>query len=127
VVAAEDTRPASLDARLFAFITDGIPLVVLGLGPAIFGLIDALPFFNFVAFQVYFVAFWSLDHGQTPGMRMVGIRVASRDGTRMRMGQAIIRALVLYFTFPIAVLTALLRVDRRGLHDLAARTQVVVK
>lgn len=64
--------PASLNARLFAFVTDGIALVLAG---------------------------WV----------------------------AVIRSLVLYIASPIAVVTALLRQDQRGVHDLAARTEVVVK
>jgi uncharacterized RDD family membrane protein YckC len=129
VARSNDPRPAPLQARLFAFVTDGIPLMVLG-WIAFFGLgLDALEFaaLNFIAFQLYFIAFWSLDRGQTPGMRMVHIRVASLNGGRMTPGQAVIRALVLYVAWPIAVLTALTRDDQRLFHDLAARTQVVVR
>ena len=126
---SRDPRPAPLQARLFAFVTDSIPLTVLG-WIAFFGLgLGALEFaaFNFIAFQLYFIAFWSLDRGQTPGMRMAHIRVASLNGGRMTLGQAVIRALVLYVAWPIALLTALMRDDQRLFHDLAARTQVVVK
>jgi uncharacterized RDD family membrane protein YckC len=129
VARSEDSRPAPLQARLFAFVTDGIPLMVLG-WIAFFALsLDALEFveFNFIAFQLYFVAFWWLDHGQTPGMRMVHIRVAPLSGGRMRLRQALIRAFVLYVAFPIAVLSALVREDQRLLHDLAADTRVIVQ
>ena len=125
---SERPRLVPLQARLFAFITDGIPLTVLG-WIAFLGLrLDALEFiaFNFIVFQLYFTAFWFLDRGQTPGTRMVRIRVVPMNGTRVTLGQALIRALVLYVAFPIAVLTALVREDQRLLHDLAARTQVTV-
>jgi uncharacterized RDD family membrane protein YckC len=121
--------PASLNARLFAFITDGIPLLLAG-WVAFFTLdLDALQFglFNFIAFQLFFTAFWWLNRGQTPGMRMVGIRVVALEGRRLSLWQAVIRSLVLYIASPIAVVTALLRQDQRGVHDLAARTEVVVK
>jgi uncharacterized RDD family membrane protein YckC len=129
VARSENSRAAPLQARLFAFITDGIPLTVLG-WLAFFALsLDALGFaaFNFIAFQLYFIAFWWLDQGQTPGMRMVRIRVAPLNGGRIRLGQAVIRALVLYVAFPIAVLSALVRDDQRLLHDLAAGTRVIVQ
>ena len=121
--------PASLNARLFAFVTDGIALVLAG-WVAFFGLdLDALQFglFNFVAFQLFFTAFWWLNKGQTPGMRIVGIRVVALEGRHVSLWQAVTRSLVLYIASPIAVVTALLRQDQRGVHDLAARTEVVVK
>jgi uncharacterized RDD family membrane protein YckC len=126
VARSERPRLVPLQARLFAFVTDGIPLTVLG-WIAFFGL-SPLEFvaFNFISFQLYFTAFWFLDRGQTPGMRMVRIRVVPMNGTRVALGQALIRALVLYVAFPVAVLTALVREDQRLLHDLAARTHVVV-
>jgi uncharacterized RDD family membrane protein YckC len=129
VVRSEDSRPAPLQARLFAFVTDGIPLTVLGWIAFLGMRLEALEFvvFNFIAFQLYFITFWWLDRGQTPGMRMVHIRVARLNGGRMTLGQAVVRALVLYVAFPIAVLSALVRDDQRLLHDLAARTQVVVE
>ena len=114
---------------MFAFVTDGIPLTVLG-WIAFIGLsLEALEFvaFNFIAFQLYFITFWWLDRGQTPGMRMAHIRVTPLNGGRVTLGQAVIRALVLYIAWPISMLTALMRDDQRLFHDLAARTQVVVK
>jgi len=123
-----ELRPASFEARVIAFATDSLPLVVVG-QIAFFALdldVFVLWLLNFLSFQVYFAGFWCLADGQTPGMRMVRIRVAALDGPRVTLGRAGVRALVFYVTSPIAVLTALLRKDQRGLHDLAARTQVVV-
>jgi len=75
----------------------------------------------------YFVVFWSTT-GQTPGSRVLRIRVTEADGAQVQPGRALVRyaglwlsALLLFTGF----LLILLDDRRRGLHDRMARTVVV--
>lgn len=82
----------------------------------------------FVAWSVaYFVVFWSTT-GQTPGDRLMQIRVCREDGGPLKPRQALLRfgALVLAALPLFAGLLAVLVDDRRrGLHDMLAGTVVV--
>jgi uncharacterized RDD family membrane protein YckC len=75
---------------------------------------------------LYFVTFWTLT-GQTPGSRLLGIRVVSADGGRVKFRQSLRRA------GGMALATAMLGAGflpvltddrRRGLHDRIAGTVV---
>ena len=59
--------------------------------------------------------------GQTPGMRLLGIRVARVDGARLGLVPAALRTALLLLLVP-AVITDR---DGRGLHDRAGGTVVV--
>jgi uncharacterized RDD family membrane protein YckC len=85
----------------------------------------------FLVLTVY--SLWLLvARGQSPGKRLVGIKIVKLDGTRASFGVAVImRALVplLLDIVPGFVLLDplfILRDDRRCLHDLIAGTKVVV-
>jgi uncharacterized RDD family membrane protein YckC len=75
----------------------------------------------------YFVVFWTTA-GQTPGMRLVGLRVLGPDGLRPAAGRSLVRlvglgaAIVPFFA---GFLPVLVDDRRRGLHDYMARTVVV--
>ena len=86
---------------------------------------DVLAFFAIV--QVYFAGFWSRFGGQTPGMRLLGIRVVQVDGTPVGALRALRRSLVWFFGcfFAIAPISVLVDVEHRGLHDRATNTRVV--
>ena len=61
-------------------------------------------------------------------MAIVGLRAVNRDGSDLTGGQAIVRVLVTPLSFLVFFLgfwLILIRGDRRGLHDLIARTAVV--
>ena len=90
--------------------------LVIALGATAWALIGA----------VYLVVFWS-GAGRTPGMSFVGIRMLSADGSEVRTGQAIRRAIWL----PISALPLLLgfwgvlfEQRRRGWPDRRAGTLV---
>ena len=71
----------------------------------------------------YFVSFWTLT-GQTPGMRLLRIRLVREIG----VGRAIVRYLALVLAivpFFAGFATVLYDRRRRGLHDLVAGTEVV--
>jgi uncharacterized RDD family membrane protein YckC len=76
----------------------------------------------------YFVTFWSTT-GQTPGSRLLRIRVSRADGGgALRPGQALLRlAALLLAVLPLfaGLLPILVDDRRRGLHDMIAGTVVV--
>jgi len=90
--------------------------VVIALGAAAWALVGA----------VYLVVFWA-GAGRTPGMSFIGIRMLSADGSEVRTGQAIRRAIWL----PLSALPLLLgfwgvlfEERRRGWPDRRAGTLV---
>jgi uncharacterized RDD family membrane protein YckC len=75
----------------------------------------------------YFVLFWATA-GQTPGMRLMGLRVLARDGAHPGFAQALLRVLGLGLAIlPLfaGFLPVLVDDRRRGLHDFIAGTVVV--
>ena len=76
----------------------------------------------------YFVTFWSTA-GQTPGARLMGIRVVGAEGEpAIRPRRAVVRLIgMLLAALPCFAGYLLVLVDdrRRGLHDRLARTVVV--
>ncbi|HEX3947210.1 MAG TPA: RDD family protein, partial [Acidimicrobiales bacterium] len=76
---------------------------------------------------VYFAYQWSLN-GKTIGMALFGLQVVRVDGSPLSAQQAMLRTLLLPFSFALAgigVLMILVQRERRALHDLLARTAVV--
>jgi hypothetical protein len=74
-----------------------------------------------------FEAFW---HGQTPGKRLIGLRVLSVTGRPARLDEAILRNLLrvvdqLPGVYAIGILTMLISSRNQRLGDLAAGTVVV--
>jgi uncharacterized RDD family membrane protein YckC len=75
----------------------------------------------------YFVLFWTLT-GETPGMRLMALRVINRDGDPLGFGQALLRligAILAAIPFFAGYLLILVDDRRRGLQDMLARTTVV--
>lgn len=75
---------------------------------------------------LYFVTFWTLT-GQTPGDRLMGIRVFSSISDRIRIRQAALRyGALLLAALPLGAgfLPVLTDERRRGLHDKIAKTVV---
>jgi uncharacterized RDD family membrane protein YckC len=91
------------------------------------GLVTAAIGAWWLMFGAYLVCFWTLA-GQTPGMRLMGLRVASADGHSLRFGRALLRLVgMLVAALPLMAGYALILVDdrRQGLHDKLARTNVL--
>jgi uncharacterized RDD family membrane protein YckC len=62
--------------------------------------------------------------GLTPGMALAGLRCISiRDGGAIGLGRALVRALLLALVVPAVFLDG----DRRGLHDRAAGSLVILR
>jgi uncharacterized RDD family membrane protein YckC len=76
---------------------------------------------------LYFSYQWALG-GRTIGMALLGLQVVQKDGRPITGREAMLRALLLYFSFLFSVVAALFIVfqrERRTIHDLIARTAVV--
>jgi uncharacterized RDD family membrane protein YckC len=75
----------------------------------------------------YFVVFWSTT-GQTPGNRVMHIRVVRSDGERVRPSHAFVRLGAMVLSLPLfwGYLPILTSARRRGLPDALAGTVVVV-
>jgi uncharacterized RDD family membrane protein YckC len=75
----------------------------------------------------YFVVFWSTT-GQTPGMRLMGLRVLTYDGHRPGLGRSVVRLIGLGLAIiPLfaGFLPVLVDDRRRGVHDMMAGTLVI--
>jgi uncharacterized RDD family membrane protein YckC len=82
--------------------------------------------FRFLASPCYFI-FLHWARGQTLGKMVFRIRVVDLTGGPLSFGQAVLRHVGSWLSaviLGIGYLVAALRADRRGLHDLIARTRV---
>jgi uncharacterized RDD family membrane protein YckC len=80
-----------------------------------------------ITMTVYFVAFWAVT-GQTPGMRLMHVRVVARDGRPPSIWRGLVRLVGLVLSIiPLfaGFLPALVDDRRRGLADMLAGTVVV--
>ena len=80
----------------------------------------------FLWLGLYFVIFWTLT-GQTPGDRLMSIRVTSTTSDRIRLRQAVVRFIGLLLAalpFGLGFLPILVDDRRRGFHDWLAKTVV---
>ena len=123
--------------RLFATIIDSALAFVLSL-PFIFYHFEDLSSFldsdysSFDAWSHVFQAFaiillWVLWDGKTPGKALLGIHIVKIDNTPIGWKEAILRYIgyiVNVLTFFIGFLMVAARRDKRGLHDLIAKTKV---
>jgi uncharacterized RDD family membrane protein YckC len=126
-------RPAPLDARFSAFLIDGLILFV-GAFPTQMWSLVAAPFdvalsiwaFWMLAYLVYFAAFWSFGHGQTPGMRLRRLRLVDGNGRDLGFGRALARAAVLLFGMGLGIVPLSVLLDRDGIaiHDRLFGTRV---
>ncbi len=109
---------ASFGSRIGAFLVDAVAAaLVAGLvtAPALPGNWSLLPFGLITVGTL--VAF-----GQTPGMRLLGLRLAHpRAGERLALWRAVVRTGLLMLLVPALVVDA----DGRGLHDRLTDTAVV--
>lgn len=137
------STPASLWLRLAAAIYDLFPLLALWMLTAALvlfaahGNVDvAHPSLGYrltlraallAVTAGYFVISWSRG-GQTIGMRAWRLRVVGMDGSPLRWPRALLRfaiALVSLGALGIGFLWCLVDRERRGWHDIVARTTVV--
>jgi uncharacterized RDD family membrane protein YckC len=124
----------ALDAALINLIAIvvaaavGLALSVLSVPDAVSVVAIVSGCVAFVAWTIgYFVTFWSTT-GQTPGNRVLRIKVTAADGGRLLPRRALVRfAGLTLAAIPLFAGFALILFDdrRRGLQDLLARSVVV--
>ena len=77
--------------------------------------------------STYFVLFWSTA-GQTPGMRLMGLRVTTADGDRPGVLRSVVRLIGLVLAIVplfLGFVPVLFDARRRGLQDMLAGTVVL--
>lgn len=138
-----DTAYVGLATRGIAFALDAALLnlvaILVGLGVSLILSLFHLPKdlrtvfaavggVTYVIWSVcYFVTFWSTT-GQTPGNRVMQIRVVGAKGRPLRVRRALVRCIgVVLAVLPLfaGYLPILFDTKRRGFHDLLAGTVVV--
>lgn len=131
-------EPAALGWRVLALVYDALPLVpLLMLSSAAFLALSGgrtvertpgLAALEFVAYWAivgaYFVFSWRRG-GQTMGMRPWRLRLVADDGGAVPTRALWLRYAVASVTPVLCLLWCLVDAQRRGLHDLAARTVLV--
>ena len=128
---------ASPGSRLVAYIVDVIVTIAVSIVLGIVGvaLVFVLPILSIIPFLaifivsfVYFPYYWQRS-GQTPGMRMMNIKVVrDSDGGPLTWGSAILRLIgywVSGFVFYIGYIWIFIDKRKRGWHDLIAGTVVI--
>ena len=109
---------AGFQTRAAAF---GVDMVGAALLAALFTAPDLPGNWSLVAFVAITVGSLVLV-GQTPGMRLLGLRLAHpRQGERLAPWRAVVRTALLCLLVPALLVDA----DGRGLHDRLTRTAVV--
>ncbi len=136
---------AGVGSRFLALAIDMLLQMTIGLAGARGGVgrVDVLrprsggPWFlaviviaAFLLFYGYFAGFEAFWHGQTPGKRLIGLRVLSVTGRPARIDEAILRNLLrvidqLPGVYAIGIVTMLVSSRNQRLGDLAAGTVVV--
>jgi uncharacterized RDD family membrane protein YckC len=106
----------------------GLALSILSIEDSLEAVLLACGGVAFVAWSVaYFVVFWSTT-GQTPGDRLMQIRVCREDGELLKPRKALLRfGAMLLAALPLfaGFLPVLVDDRRRGVHDMLAGTVVV--
>ena len=105
-----------------------VQLESLGVGPQL--LLALLALVVFAIFWGYYIFFEAAWNGQTPGKRLLGLRVMRADGTPVALTEVAIRNLVrivdfLPLAYGVGVLTMFFQPQSRRMGDLAAGTLVV--
>ena len=141
-------RVAGLGSRLLAWLIDlGIIAVLTIMGAVIGSTLErgraglglaVIMLWTFVVQWCYFLVFEWLWRGQTPGKRLVGIRVIDWQGTSVTFGQAAVRNILrvadglpllaadlLPLLYGVGFVVAACNRENRRLGDLAAGTLVV--
>jgi uncharacterized RDD family membrane protein YckC len=110
---------------IFFFI--GIQTVADNFTSWVAALLGLLSFLFFWGYYIFFELVWN---GQSPGKRLVGLRVVRRDGTPITLSEALIRNLVRIVDlmptgYGVGLTVMFIDAKSRRLGDLAAGTLVV--
>ncbi len=109
---------ASFGTRVLAYLVDA---VIAALVAALFTAPDLPRTWSLLSFGLIYVV-TLVAFGQTPGMRLLGLRLAHpAEGQRLALWRAVVRTALLVLLIPALVVDA----DGRGLHDRLTDTAVV--
>ena len=109
---------ATFGSRVGAFLVDSLASVLVS---GLFTAPRPPETWSLLAFAVISV-FTLVLFGQTPGMRLLGLRLAHpRPGARLALWRAVVRTALLILLLPALLVDA----DGRGLHDRLTQTAVV--
>jgi uncharacterized RDD family membrane protein YckC len=136
------TELAGFWRRLGAYVLDAIILgVIAAIIQAIIGAITRSSdptgatvtsgLIGLVLYLIYFGYLWSRN-GQTLGYMALGIRVVRVDGGPVSLGVAVLRALLVYLSFLLCLIPAIISAimigtgqQKQAIHDLMVHTLVV--
>lgn len=122
-----DEALGDVGERFLALLIDGFVLALIA-GLLFGGMGNAGGGLWLVINVAYHWFFWTRQDGQTPGKRIMNLRVVKEDGSELRDVDALIRAVaynVSGFLFGLGYLWALLDSKQRTWHDLLAKTIVI--
>ncbi len=113
--------------RFVAIAIDGIILgiitsILFGAGGEVGGGI------SFLVGILYNWYFWTRQDGQTPGKKIMNLRVVKADGSQLSDIDALIRAVGYYVSgmfFALGYIWALFDDEKRAWHDIFAGTRVI--
>lgn len=113
--------------RLFAFIIDGVILMMVAAGiQAALGL-ETATYVWVVLYLAYFISFW-LWRGQTPGKMVFRIRIVHGESASIGIVPVIVRVVVYPVSIALSIITwIMIEADsqKRALHDYVAGTRVI--
>ena len=140
-IAGIGTRFLALTVDLLIQGAAGVALIIIVVLVSLTGLFNGLPLsgqwvaalliaFTFLSHFGYFTVFEILWRGQTPGKRMVHIRVVKDSGRTLSASEAILRNLMrivdqLPALYAVGILSALFTAQNQRLGDLMAGSIVV--
>lgn len=109
---------ASFGTRVVAYFVDAVAAALIA---GVFTAPQLPGNWSLVSFALLYVG-TLLALGQTPGMRLLGLRLAHpRQGERLAVWRAVLRTALLMLLVPALLVDA----DGRGLHDRVTGTAVV--
>lgn len=124
-----------MQRRVLAYLIDatflffGSWVIVLILGVLSLGIAFFFVAFIFMALALAYHSGFIARNAATPGMALMGLRVATMQGGRPDLSQALLNTIVFYVSVVVTVwivlLVPLLNDKRRTLHDFLAGTVVV--
>ncbi|MAS36761.1 MAG: hypothetical protein CL610_22340 [Anaerolineaceae bacterium] len=118
---------ATVGTRFIAIFIDGIILAIVGSLLVGIGR-EAGGGVSFIVGLAYYWFFLTHQNGQTPGKKIMNIRVIKTDGSDLSDGDAILRYIGYYinsFVLLLGWIWALFDANSQGWHDKIAQTYVV--
>lgn len=119
---------ASIGTRFVSALIDGIILGIIGGLLVGVGRGTAGGGLSFVVGIVYYWYFWTRQEGQTPGKKVMNLKVIKTDGGPINDSDAILRYIGYYINSIVLLigwLWALFDANQQGWHDKIAQTYVV--